>query len=266
VTGLRVAAGQAVAVAGDIQANVETAARLTREAGAEGATLLVLPEAFLTGYDFGVFAGELPSDEELEDPWLEPLRHACTETNCTVVVSVPLRRGTQQRLSMLVLRSNGTVVAPYDKQHLDGDERDHFTPGDHGASIEVDGHELALSICYDGSFPEHAAAAAADGAIGYLASAAFFAGSEERRDITYAARAADNGMYVVLAAATGPCGDLEFVGGTAIYDPEGHSLGLLGTEEGLVVADLDPAVVRRIRTKRTMLDDRLPDLGPRVRA
>ncbi len=46
---MRVAAGQAVAVAGDLAANVATAARLTGLAADRGVRVLVLPEAFLTG-------------------------------------------------------------------------------------------------------------------------------------------------------------------------------------------------------------------------
>ncbi|WP_292604874.1 nitrilase-related carbon-nitrogen hydrolase [Nocardioides sp. REDSEA-S30_B4] len=50
MTRLLVAAGQAVPVNGDPAANVALAADLTRQAGVRGVRLLVLPEAFLTGY------------------------------------------------------------------------------------------------------------------------------------------------------------------------------------------------------------------------
>ena len=48
---LTLAAGQAESVAGDLAANATTAAELVREAGDRGAEVVVLPEAFLTGYD-----------------------------------------------------------------------------------------------------------------------------------------------------------------------------------------------------------------------
>ena len=106
----------------------------------------------------------------------------------------------------MVVRPDGHTLAAYDKQHLSGYENDHFTAGDHGASLTVDGWELGLSICYDGCFPEHARAAADDGALGYLNSAAYFPGGEHRRDIYYPARALDNGIFVVFAGLTGSCG------------------------------------------------------------
>lgn len=263
---LRVAAGQAVAVAGDLSANVATAARLTGLAGSQGARLLALPEAFLTGYALEVFAGDLPTEADLAGPLLDPLREAAAATGTTVVVSTALQRDHGKTLSSVVVRPDGRTTAPYDKQFLDGPERDHFVPGDHGASVTVDGVQLGLSICYDGCFPEHARAAAADGALGYVASAAYFPGGAHRRDLYYAARALDNGFYVVFAGLTGPCGSAAFIGGSAVYDPEGRPLARLGEEEGLAVADLDPALVEATRARHTMHHDHRADLGPRVTA
>jgi predicted amidohydrolase len=260
-----VAAGQAAAVAGDLAANVATAVRLTELAGSQDVRLLVLPEAFLTGYDEGVFTGPLPGPTDLAGPALDPLRAAAAAAGTTVVASAALDRGDRRTLSSVVVRPDGRTDAPYDKQFLDGAEKDHFEPGDHGASVVVDGHELGLSICYDGCFPEHARAAAADGAVGYLSSMAYFPGGEHRRDLYYASRALENGFFVVVAGLTGRCGGSSFIGGSAVYDPEGRPLARLGEEEGLAVADLDPALVSATRARHTMHDDHRASLGPRVR-
>jgi 5-aminopentanamidase len=271
MTALRVAAGQAAAVSGDLDANVLTAARLTRLAGSQQARLLVLPEAFLTGYDIDAFAGPLPDADDLDGSWLDPLRAEAIAGGLTVVVGTALQRGDVRTLAQIVVRPDGTATAPYDKQHLDGLEKRYFTPGDHGASITVldqdgDGVELGLSICYDGCFPEHAAAAARDGAAGYLSSAAYFPGGEHRRDLYYPARALENGMYVVFSGLTGPCGDVSFIGGSAVYDPEGRRIAGLVEEEGLAIADIDTDVVAETRATHTMFDDHRADLGPRTRS
>lgn len=262
---MRVAAGQAEAVAGDVPANVAMAARLVAMAAADGVRLLVLPEAFLTGYDAATFAGPLPTAADLEGPLSDPLREAAETGDVTVVVGTALQRASHRSLAAVVVRPDGSVGVPYDKQHLDGAEREHFAVGDHGASIEVDGIELGLSVCYDGCFPEHARAAAADGALGYLNSAAYFAGGEHRRDLYYAARAVENGFYVVFSGLTGRCGSGRFSGGSAVYDPEGRPLARLGGEEGIAVADLDPDLVAATRAEHTMHDDHRATLGPRLR-
>jgi predicted amidohydrolase len=259
---LTVAAAQAEAVAGDLAANVGTASGLVREAADRGARVVVLPEAYLTGYDLDVFAGPLPS---LVDLPLDALRDAARDTGTVVVASSALAAEGIATLSSVVVHPDGAVDVPYDKQHLDGDEATYFTPGDHGASIRVDGLELGLSICYDGCFPEHARAAAEDGAVAYLSSSAYFAGAEHRRDVYYAARAVENGMYVVFAGLTGRCGSRDFSGGSAVYDPEGRPLVRLGAEPGVAVADLDTDVVDATRARHTMLADHRDTLGERIR-
>ncbi len=147
----------------------------------------------------------------------------------------------------------------YDKQHIYAGERMHFTPGEHGAGFTLNGIEFALAVCYDANFPEHAAAAAADGATVYLASGAYFPGGERRCDLHYGARALDNGIYVVFSGLVGAPHD--FVGGSAIYDPLGTKIA--HAVDGLAIADLDPDAVTAARQSQNMWADRRATLGER---
>ena len=90
---------------------------------------------------------------------------------------------------------------------------------------------------------------------------------EHRRDLYYAARAIDNGIYVVLSGLTGRCGDRDFCGGSAVYDPEGRPVARAGAEDpAVVVADLDPTDVARVQGEvNPVARDRLDGLGPRDR-
>ena len=96
---LVVAAAQAEAVAGDLVGNARTAAGLVRDAAEQGAQVVVLPEAFLNGYDFDAFAGPLPG---LIDLPLDPLRDAARETGTVVVVGSALAAGGVATLSSVV--------------------------------------------------------------------------------------------------------------------------------------------------------------------
>jgi predicted amidohydrolase len=261
---LRVAAAQATSIAGDVPANVATALSLVASAADRGARVVVLPELFLTGYDPSVWRHD--SSLALDDPVLDSLVDQARARSVVVVVGAAVRRALDSStLSVLVVDADG-VDAPYDKQHVDRDEAWFFTPGSRGSSIVVDGWELGLGICYDASFPEHARAAAVAGATAYLCSAAYFTGSESRRDLYGAARALDNGMYVVVSGLTGRCGAGQFSGGSAVYDPQGRAVDRVGdASPAVVVADLDPAEVSRVRARHPMLDDRVADLGTRAR-
>ncbi len=262
--GLRLAAAQAASVPGDVAANVATAVSLVGAAADQGARVVVLPELFLTGYDEAAWTHD--ASLSLDDERLVPLCDVAASRELVVVVGAAVRRALDEStLSVLVVDPVGEVTAPYDKQHLSGPERDFFVPGDHGATIVVDGWDLALGVCYDGCFPEHALAATAGGASAYLVPAAYYVGAEHRRDVYYAARALDNGIYVAFAGLTGTCGTGSFSGGTAVYDPEGRPVRRLGREPGVVVADLDADEVARVQREHPMAADRRDSLGPRTR-
>jgi predicted amidohydrolase len=277
---LRVAAAQAESVSGEVAANVATSVALVEQAADRGARVVVLPELFLTGYDpDGWSRASAVRDEN--DPRLRPLIAVSGRRGVVVVVGAAVSRSPARRtagrtsaaahppggqqIGVLVYDGAGQVDVAYRKQHLTDEERGFFRPGAHGASIVVDGWELGLGVCYDGCFPEHAAAAATDGATGYLCPSAYYAGSEHRRDLYYAARALDNGIYVVFSGLTGRCGSRTFSGGSAVYDPEGRPVARTAADPGVVVADLDPSEVTRVRALNPVGRDRLADLGRRSR-
>lgn len=272
---LRVAAVQATSVAGDVEANVASAVHWVGVAAQRGARVVVLPELFLTGYDPATWKAD-GCDVTVHDERLLPLTRAAEAAGTAILigaavgavvgagVDAPVDSGGERTLSTLCCSPDGAVDVVYSKQHLWQEERSVFTPGDAGGSVVLDGWHLGLGICYDGCFPEHARAAADAGALAYLCPSAYVIGSEHRRDLYYAARALDNGVYVVLAGLTGRCGDLSFSGGTSIYDPQGRRVAGVPSGEGLAVADLDPVEIAEARAINPYAEDRPASLGGRL--
>lgn len=267
---LTVATVQADPVPGDVAGNSVTAARLARQAADSGARVVVLPELFLPAYHPPALGADpagtdvaADPDAVVADPRLDPLRAAATESDAVVVVGAAVRHPDRRRtISALVVDRAGTVRAGYDKQQLWSAERELFTPGLRGATVLVDDWRLGLGICYDGCFPEHARAAAADGAHGYLCPSGYLVGSAHRRDVYYAARALDNTMYVVFANSVDGADPWRFNGGAAVYDPEGRCL-VRGPDTGVEVllATLDPVLLEQTRSAHRMLRDRPTDQG-----
>lgn len=185
----------------------------------------------------------------LDDPRLDPIRDACRAGSIAAVVSGSIRTKGSRTLSALVIDQGGTVLARYDKQHLDREERALFRPGRNGCTVEMGGWKLALGVCYDATFPEHARAAALAGAHGYLCPS-----SHRERTIVHPARALENTMYVVFSNHVGEADGRHLCGHSAIYDPEGKLLADAGPrEEGLALADFDPDVLEEVRTRSPML-------------
>ena len=263
---LRVAAVQAMSRAGDVEHNVASAARWVGLAGDAGALLVVLPELFLAGYEPHVLRA-LPDecDVTADDVRLDPLRLAARSVGAAVIVGASVRQPDGRRtVSILAVAADGEVTVAYSKQHLWDEERALFSAGTSGAAVSLHDWPLGLGICYDGCFPEHARAASDAGALAYVCPSAYVVGSEHRRDLYYAARALDNGFYVILSGLSGPCGSLSFSGGTAIYDPQGRPVARVEAEEGIAVADLDPQAVAEARRINPYDRDRRETLGGRT--
>ena len=245
---MRIATGQYASIAGDVDANVRTA--LEAVAAADGARVLVMPELFLTGYAMP------PAVIDVDDARLTVLDEAATAAGMIVLIGAALP-GPADRPTISILAIGGGVRQVYDKQHLCGQEQNHFAPGEYGVVLEVDGWMLGLAVCYDGCFPEHARAAADAGAEVYVAPIAYFTGSEHRRDVYYAARAVDNGIYAVTSGLAGECAGVPFVGGSAIHDPEARTVATVESDTyGVAIATLDKDEIARTRTAHPMHAER----------
>lgn len=169
---LRIAAVQAEASPGEVNRNIAKAVDFIQRASSEKVDVIVFPEAFVTGYDDAAFTGSLPASAELD--WLDRVQEAVDVTGLLVILNTALDRGGRSTLTDIVLAPGRAPVLAYDKQHLYDSERRWFTAGDHGCSLSAGDLRLGLSVCYDANFPEHAAAAAFNGAVVYINSGAYF--------------------------------------------------------------------------------------------
>ncbi|MFI6446752.1 carbon-nitrogen hydrolase family protein [Kitasatospora sp. NPDC050543] len=272
---LRVAAAQAQAVAGDIEANAATVAAMIRQAAGDGAALVVFPEKFLSGYEPDLIKAD-PTRCAVQaggddDPRLAPIAAACRETATVAVVGAAVLDAGDLYVSALVFGRDGAYVTRYDKQALFKAEREVYRAGTLGCTLELDGWRLGLGICYDSGFAEHARAAALDGCHAYLVGALFGVGSGYHESRTwFPARALDNTVYTVLANHIGRTGGWNTCGASAVWSPDGR-LAAEATPDhpGLALADLDPATLHTLRAAEPMLHDfaTLPTLhttpGPR---
>ena len=258
---LRIAAAQAQPVSGDVAANIARTVELTALAAERGAKLVVFPEKFLSGYEPDLIAGD-PAKYAFNahDPRLEPIREVCRRREIAAIVGAATRGAGGAdglHISSLVFNRSGEQIEPYHKQYLYSSETSIYRPGSQGCMLELDGWRLALGVCYDSGFPEHARLAALNGAHAYLVSALFSAktGYHQSR-IWFPARAFDNTMYVLLSNHVGTTGDWATCGASAIWSPYGDVLAQAGRDRNEVItALLDPAMLADIRERETVLAD-----------
>src|SRR5690606_38395232 len=151
--------------------NLAKAQQLVREAGRQGASLVCLPELFLSRYfaqseDTANFALAEPVPGPATDAFL-PL---AKELKATLVLSLFERRAPGlYHNTAAVLDGERGYVGKYRKMHIPDDpryyEKFYFTPGDLGfRTFETGAAELGVLVCWDQWYPEAARLTAMRGA------------------------------------------------------------------------------------------------------
>jgi nitrilase len=167
-----------------------------------------------------------------------------------------------------VFDADGSAVACYRKIHLfdvDLPDRDEsyresasMDPGDQPVTIDSPAGCLGLSICYDLRFPELYRRLAYEGAEWFSVPAAFtFATGTAHWHTLLRARAIENLAYVVAAGQHGthPNGRMTF-GHSLIVDPWGRVVAEQESGDGVVVAEMELSLTRKLREEFPVLRHR----------
>jgi predicted amidohydrolase len=228
-----VAAAQAISERGDVAGNVEQHCQLAQLAARQGADVVVFPELSLTGYELDL-APELAFTAE--DARLEPLIDVASRHQVALIVGAPVGLASGLHIGAFVFgRDRSTRI--YTKRHLYGAENDVFVPGSLDPMLEVGDDRGAIAICADTSAPEHAEAAARQGASLYLAGAFFDPEGYPENVERLAGYATQHEMTVVLANSGGPATSFASAGGSGVWSPAGALVASLpGPGLGVVIA------------------------------
>jgi predicted amidohydrolase len=228
-----------------------------------GADLVVLPELWLSGgFAIDSFAA---AAEALDGPTVSAMSAAARQLGAWVHAGSLVERTEDGRLynTAVLLRPDGSLAAVYRKLHLfgfTGGETSVLTAGTDLVTVDLDGVTAALVTCYDLRFPELFRALLDRGAELFLVPAAWPTQRVAHWSLLARARAVEDQAFVV---AVGGCGDQDGVvlgGRSVVVDPWGVVLAEAGETEQVLVADVDPALVRKTRADFPVLADRRPDL------
>jgi predicted amidohydrolase len=254
----------------DRDRNLEAADRLTREAAARGAELVVLPEKWpVLGTPEQTAAGAEP----LDGPSLTWARSLARELGIDLVAGsiAEAVAGAERGANTCVhVGPDGEDRAIYRKIHMfDVEvggrayrESEHEAPGEEPAlSATADGTGLGLTICYDLRFPELYRLLATEGAKLLTVSAAFTeTTTREHWEVLLRARAIEDQSFVIASNQIGEhAPGIRSGGRSMIVDPWGVVLATAPDAETVVVADLDLAQLEGIRAKLPSLANRRPE-------
>ena len=158
-------------MAAEPEANIKKADQMVREAAAQGAQIILLPELFERPYfcqerQYDYYHYALPLQE---NPAVRRLQDTARELEVVLPVSFYERDETRLFNSVAMLDADGIVLGVYRKTHIPDDhyyqEKFYFTPGNTGFKVwDTRYGRIGVGICWDQWFPEAARCMALAGA------------------------------------------------------------------------------------------------------
>ncbi|HZQ88214.1 MAG TPA: nitrilase-related carbon-nitrogen hydrolase [Acidimicrobiales bacterium] len=224
-------------------------------AAAGGARLVVLTEMFAVGFTpHAERVAEAPDGPTTE--WLAARARAHDIWLCGSVPVLP--PGAERPFNRLVLAGPRGELASYDKVHpfrYAGEDRRFASGSERAVTVDVDGTRTTLTVCYDLRFADQywQAAPATDL---YVVAANWPAARRHHWRSLLVARAIEDQAYVVGVNRVGTGGKESYAGDSCVVDPWGEVLAQAAGIETVVSAEVDPAVVARVREEYPFMADR----------
>ncbi len=257
---LTVAIAQCVSQPLDVAGNLTRMHGLARDAAAQGAHLLVLPEMFVTGYNIGAESVRQLARHHT-GAYFEAASRIAKACHIALVFGYPEQADVGQIYNAAQwVDAHGAVQLNYRKTHLYGDlDRTQFSAAAVAdaaqALVCLHGWQLSVLICYDVEFPENTRRLALAGADAVLVPTA----NMDRFDFVpltlVPTRAFENQMVLAYANYCGTEGDIRYGGLSSVVDALGQPLALAGRDASLLLATLQPEALLQARQLQTHLRD-----------
>jgi NAD+ synthase (glutamine-hydrolysing) len=230
------------ATVGDIAANAARIAQGIAAARTAQAQIVLFPELALTGYP--------PEDLLLREHFLADAATALGELARAVrgiVAVVGFPEHAQAIYNAAAVLAEGRLQSVYRKVHLPNygvfDEQRYFTAGHTGATIDVGGHCIGLTVCEDLWLPGPPAAEEAHAGaqlIVNISASPYHAGKGAEREQLFAARAREHNTAIAFCGLVGGQDELVFDGHSFVLDRAGATVARGAQFEAeLLLCDLD---------------------------
>jgi deaminated glutathione amidase len=249
-----------------VEENFAVARRLVADAARQGARLVLLPE-------YWPIMGMKESDKVGHAERLEagPIQNCMAEMareNGVWIIggTLPMAAPDADKVlnTTMVYNPHGEHVVRYDKIHLFSftkgeesyDEARTIVHGTKVGSFDAPFGKVGLSVCYDLRFPE-LYRAMGDCTLIVVPAAFTYTTGRAHWEILLRARAIENQCYVLAAAQGGqhPNGRRTW-GHSMLIDPWGEVRAVLPEGEGVVLGEIDPSHLQRVRESLPALKHR----------
>lgn len=254
----------------DKSANLAVAEGYIREAAAQGARLVVLPETMnYIGRDIAGEAESIPHGLTFQK-MAELARELGIWLEAGSIYESNPEDPSRPFNTTFLIRPDGTLAAKYAKLHpfdvvlpngVTSRESDRVCPGKVLAAADTELGKLGLAICYDVRFGEIFRLMALDGARIFAVPANFTVNTgKDHWETLVRARAIENECYVIAPNQMGKKPRFTAYGNSMIVDPWGTVIARASEKPGVITAEIDLEYVTKVRQSTFTLDNRRPDV------
>ncbi|MCL2458238.1 MAG: D-glycero-beta-D-manno-heptose 1-phosphate adenylyltransferase [Desulfobulbus sp.] len=233
---------------GAVERNLQEAERLIDRFGPTPGALLVLPEMWATGFDYGRTAELGRRAPEI----LAAMQRLAAQHNVYLAGTLtdPPDDGGLPTNTLAVVGPQG-VIGRVAKQHLFTywQEDRYYQGGEAAPLIRTPHGPLAGLVCYDLRFPEVARRQVFAGGRLLAASAEWPLSRVDHWRTLVRARAIENQVFVAAANGCGRTGDMEMAGHSMIVAPDGTVLQAAGAESAVIGCTLDDSLIDEQRRR-----------------
>ncbi len=268
---ITIALGQISCQVGNKKKNLEVMEKRAKQAKKAGAKLIAFPELSSTGYTVRDRAYELAEPVPKGDSVREVERIAKNEDIHIIFGAIErsARTGAVLHNSAVLVSPKG-YVGKYQKMYLPThsvfEEKRYFRPGYRTDVFDTEVGKIGMIVCYDIYFPEITRLLCLKGANLIVCISASPSVRRGFFETLTAARAIENGVFLVYVNLAGIEDGLQFWGGSRIIAPSGSIISQAKYDaDDLVQATLDYSDMSRVRAWVPALRDLRPEIFTSLR-
>ncbi|OGI00643.1 MAG: hypothetical protein A2Y25_04535 [Candidatus Melainabacteria bacterium GWF2_37_15] len=246
---------------GKKQANLDKVKQFVEQYAWYKPDLIVLPEVFNVGVDhkdLQKLAEPIPGGQTTDLLMDLAKKYSTNIIGGSYIEKLP---DGEHKNTCPVINRQGEIIAKYHKIHLfnyhGSEESKCVTPGCKANIVETDIGKIGLTICFDIRFPELYRCLTYAGAEIITNVAAFPYPKYDHWVTLHKARAIENLAYVVTV---NQCGRVDIkrqnLGMSMVINPWGDVIASAGTDEGVMMAEIDMEYLKKTREAFPVLGDR----------
>lgn len=250
-----------------MEENFEKTQSLIAEARQKGADLICFPEVQLSPF-FAQYTGRSADAYVVssEDSYVREICDLCRKLAIYASPNFYIEEDGKKYDMSLLIDDKGEIIGKQKMVHVAQCEhfyeQDYYTPSEEGFRVfDTPIGKIGIVVCFDRHYPESIRTEALRGAeLIIIPTANTNAEPSELFQWEVRVQAFQNSMNIAMCNRVGLEDEMEFNGGSLVADYNGNIIACAGSEEQLLIAEVDLPAAARTRERKPYTRHRRPEL------